>query len=185
LGKNYVKGSELQIMADNPPNVPPASPEGQSSKKQTVRINLPPKPTATIKLPTLPAGGPPPPATGAAAPGGAPPRPVPPPPGSTGPGVARPPGPGAGAPPPSAARPPGAPPPPTGARPAAPATAAAAAAAATAATAAAARPPAPPAKGKAPVAAKKISALDVGLAIAAAVVGLGAVGSLLLLLNLK
>lgn len=43
-------------------------------KKETVRINLPPKPTAapTIKLPTLPPGGP----TGAAT--GAPPRPAPP-----------------------------------------------------------------------------------------------------------
>jgi len=33
--------------------------------------------------------------------------------------------------------------------------------------------------------AKKVSGLDVGLAIAAAVIGLGAVGSLLMLLNLK
>jgi len=43
-------------------------------KKETVRINLPPKPTAapTIKLPTLPPGGP----TGASS--GAPPPPTPP-----------------------------------------------------------------------------------------------------------
>jgi hypothetical protein len=43
-------------------------------KKETVRINLPPKPTAapTIKLPTLPPGGP----TGASS--GAPPPPAPP-----------------------------------------------------------------------------------------------------------
>jgi hypothetical protein len=39
-------------------------------KKETVRINLPPKPTAspTIKLPTLPTGTPPPKTTSAAAP---------------------------------------------------------------------------------------------------------------------
>ena len=52
-------------------------------KKETVRINLPPKPTAapTIKLPTLPPGGP----TGAPSPAGAPmlakaPAPAAPPP---------------------------------------------------------------------------------------------------------
>lgn len=61
-------------MADIPPNNPlPGAPAGASPlkkstgkvqpKKETVRINLPPKPTAapTIKLPTLPPGG----ATGA------------------------------------------------------------------------------------------------------------------------
>jgi hypothetical protein len=64
-------------MADMPPNNPlPGAPSGAEPlkkstgkvqpKKETVRINLPPKPTAapTIKLPTLPPGGP----TGAPAP---------------------------------------------------------------------------------------------------------------------
>ena len=58
-------------MADTPPNNPlPGTPTGAEPlkkstgkvqpKKETVRINLPPKPTAapTIKLPTLPPGGP-------------------------------------------------------------------------------------------------------------------------------
>jgi len=58
-------------MADTPPNNPlPGAPTGAEPlkkstgkvqpKKETVRINLPPKPTAapTIKLPTLPPGGP-------------------------------------------------------------------------------------------------------------------------------
>src|ERR1700722_15822904 len=52
-------------MADNNPNLPggaPKPPEGSKiqPKKETVRINLPPKPSAapTIKLPTLPPGGP-------------------------------------------------------------------------------------------------------------------------------
>ena len=59
-------------MADIPPNNPtPGAPIGAEPpmkkttgkvqpKKETVRINLPPKPTAapTIKLPTLPPGGP-------------------------------------------------------------------------------------------------------------------------------
>jgi hypothetical protein len=58
-------------MADIPPNNPlPGTPTGAEPlkkstgkvqpKKETVRINLPPKPTAapTIKLPTLPPGGP-------------------------------------------------------------------------------------------------------------------------------
>jgi hypothetical protein len=61
-----------KIMADIPPNTPPpgaplgAEPPMKKTtgkvqpKKETVRINLPPKPTAapTIKLPTLPPGGP-------------------------------------------------------------------------------------------------------------------------------
>jgi hypothetical protein len=71
-------------MADVPPNNPlnpmPGAPTGAEPlkkstgkvqpKKETVRINLPPKPTAapTIKLPTLPPGGP----TGAPSPVGAP-----------------------------------------------------------------------------------------------------------------
>jgi hypothetical protein len=58
-------------MADIPKPNPPPSPTGAvpppkketgkvQPKKETVRINLPPKPTAapTIKLPTLPPGGP-------------------------------------------------------------------------------------------------------------------------------
>jgi hypothetical protein len=60
--------------------VPPKPPEGAKvqPKKETVRINLPPKPSAapTIKLPTLPPGGPtapaPMPAPTAAAPAAAP-----------------------------------------------------------------------------------------------------------------
>ena len=72
-------------MSDVPPNNPlpnpfPGAPTGAEPlkkstgkvqpKKETVRINLPPKPTAapTIKLPTLPPGGP----TGAPSPAGAP-----------------------------------------------------------------------------------------------------------------
>ena len=55
-------------MADITPNVPggalppkPAEAAKIQPKKETVRINLPPKPTSapTIKLPTLPAGAPP------------------------------------------------------------------------------------------------------------------------------
>src|ERR1700688_3786121 len=61
-------------MAENIPSlrggaVPPQPPEDSKvqPKKETVRINLPPKPSAapTIKLPTLPPGGP---SAGAAAP---------------------------------------------------------------------------------------------------------------------
>ncbi|HEV2693222.1 MAG TPA: hypothetical protein VG347_10040 [Verrucomicrobiae bacterium] len=68
-------------MSDIPPINPlPGAPTGAEPlkkstgkvqpKKETVRINLPPKPTAapTIKLPTLPPGGP----TGAPSPAGAP-----------------------------------------------------------------------------------------------------------------
>jgi hypothetical protein len=72
-------------MADLPPNNPlPGAPTGAEPlkkstgkvqpKKETVRINLPPKPTAapTIKLPTLPPGGP----TGAPSPAFAVPPPA-------------------------------------------------------------------------------------------------------------
>ena len=60
-------------MAENIPNIPtgampPKKETGKvQPKKETVRINLPPKPSAapTIKLPTLPPGGP----TGASAEG--------------------------------------------------------------------------------------------------------------------
>src|SRR6185369_7669857 len=66
-------------MAENIPNtpggaVPPKKETGKvQPKKETVRINLPPKPSAapTIKLPTLPPGGP----TGAG--GGLPAAPAP------------------------------------------------------------------------------------------------------------
>ena len=71
-------------MADIPPPNPPPAPSGTvqppkketgkvQPKKETVRINLPPKPTAapTIKLPTLPPGGP----TGAPSAAPAPPPP--------------------------------------------------------------------------------------------------------------
>ena len=159
-------------MADNNPitpgaPVPPKPPEASKvqPKKETVRISLPPKPSSspTIKLPTLPAGGP---ATGA----------------PTAPGVAA-------APAPIGVRPPTA-------APAAPAALAASGAPATTrpptgTVATVSRPPGAPAGGvpapRPPVhsAAKKVSGLDVGLSIAAAVVGLGAVVSLVLLLSLK
>ena len=69
--------NQNNVMADNIPNtpggaVPPKKETGKvQPKKETVRINLPPKPSAapTIKLPTLPPGGP----TGA---GGAAPAPA-------------------------------------------------------------------------------------------------------------
>lgn len=157
-------------MADNNPitpgaPVPPKPPEASKvqPKKETVRISLPPKPSSspTIKLPTLPAGGP---ATGAPA----------------APGVA------AGSPAPIGVRPPTA-------APAAPAASAAPATTRppTGTGATVSRPPGAPAGGvpapRPPVhsAAKKVSGLDVGLSIAAAVVGLGAVVSLVLLLSLK
>ncbi|HXC99243.1 MAG TPA: hypothetical protein VN048_07870, partial [Verrucomicrobiae bacterium] len=71
-------------MADNIPNLPggavPPKPETSKiqPKKETVRINLPPKPSAapTIKLPTLPPGGPSQSSLG--------PSPLPPPPTSSG-----------------------------------------------------------------------------------------------------
>ena len=172
-------------MADNPPNVPsgvppapvppkPAEASKVQPKKETVRISLPPKPTAspTIKLPTLPVGGP----IGSAAP------PPPSVPISTNLSVAVPPSTGGATPAPP--RPPTSPGttqatlsrPATsigGPRPAAPA--------APAAVAGAQRP--------APVGAARkstsLSGLDVGLAIAAGVVALGAIVSVLLLLQIK
>jgi hypothetical protein len=128
-------------MAENIPNapggaLPPKKETGKvQPKKETVRINLPPKPSAapTIKLPTLPPGGP----SGAAA---------------------------AAAPAPAFS---------TAAAPAPRAAAAPAPRAVAAPTAAAAPRPAP-----APVVvAQGPSGLDVGLAIAAAVMGLAALGS--------
>jgi hypothetical protein len=143
-------------MADIPP-INPGAPTGAEPmkkstgrvqpKKETVRINLPPKPTAapTIKLPTLPPGGP----TGVSS--GAPLAPTPP--GAT---TLR-----------SSAAPVAQPRP-------------AATAAAPAAAPATRRPLAP-----APAAAK-LSPLDKILAIAAAVLGLAAIGTtvwMLLILN--
>jgi len=143
-------------MADNPQPLPPLGVPGApvtpmkkstgkvQPKKETVRITLPPKPSAapTIKLPTLPPGGP----TGA--PGGIPaPAPAAPRPGGTAAPVAAP-------------RPPGA-------APLAPA----------AAAAQAARPaPAMPRPVVAPVVVT-LSPVDTGLAIAAAVAGVVAIGT--------
>ena len=128
-------------MAENIPNVPsgavpPKKETGKvQPKKETVRINLPPKPSAapTIKLPTLPPGGP----TG----GPAPTAPTP-------------------APSAAPAHPPGAP------------RATAAAPAATRSAPAAPRPALAPMP-----AARPASMVDTVLAIAAAVIGLVAVGS--------
>jgi hypothetical protein len=126
-------------MAENIPNMPggavPPKPETSKiqPKKETVRINLPPKPSAapTIKLPTLPPGGP----------SVAPPAPLPPPPSSGGHAA------------------------PTRAASAAPITSAP-----TAQRPASQRAPARPV-------APTISGLDKGLAIAAAVAALAAVGA--------
>lgn len=135
-----------KFMAENMPNVPtgavpPKKETGKvQPKKETVRINLPPKPTAapTIKLPTLPPGGP----TGAAA------------------------APAAPAPAPTAA--------PVTLRPAS-------APMAQRAAAPAAAPSPRPAPALAP-AAPTVSGLDKALALAAAVLGLLAVGTTLYLI---
>jgi hypothetical protein len=156
-------------MAENTPSpltptpggssVPPKPPEPAKvqPKKETVRISLPPKPTSapTIKLPAAPGGH----APASAAPAAA-----------------------------AAPAAPGSP-----ARPAtsAPATAGASAAGPasrppTSTGPAATRPPgAAPAPRPAAPAVRRISGLDMGLAIAAAVIGLGAVGSVAFLLTLK
>jgi hypothetical protein len=93
-------------MAENIPNiptgaVPPKKETGKvQPKKETVRINLPPKPSAapTIKLPTLPPGGPtggpaaaaaPAPALSTAAPAHAPSPPPAPRAGAAAPAAAR------------------------------------------------------------------------------------------------
>ena len=109
-------------------------------KKETVRINLPPKPTTapTIKLPTLPPGGP----TGA----------------------------------PSAMPMPGIAPKASQATAAAPRTAAA--------PIAQSRPAAPAVQRPAPAGAPTIGALDQILAIAAAVIGLAAIGTVVWMLTL-
>ncbi|MDD5139923.1 MAG: hypothetical protein PHY43_06660 [Verrucomicrobiales bacterium] len=134
-------------MADIPP-INPGAPVGAEPlkkstgrvqpKKETVRINLPPKPTAapTIKLPTLPPGGP----TGASS--AAPMAPAPPVPGA----------------------------------PALRSSATPAAGARSAAAAPAAPQSAAPRPAARPAVASNISPLDKILAIAAAVVGLAAVG---------
>ena len=168
-------------MAENDPNTPsggtPIPPPGGvpprpgdaakiQPKKETVRISLPPKPsaTATIKLPSIPGG----PTLAPAVPGAAPAPPAPSKPltpaPSAMPAPTRPPTSGAPA-APAAARPPTSTGGPVPRPPGAPA-------------------PRPPAHAPVP-AAKKISGLDVGLAIAAAVIGLGAVASVLLLKQLQ
>jgi len=156
------------VMADNTPSVPggsvppkPPEPSKVQPKKETVRISLPPKPSAapTIKLPSVPTAAAPAsaaPTTGTAAPGahaapGAPaaPRPATSAPASAGgaSGITRPP---------------------------------------TSTGPAASRPPSPtPAPRPLAPAVKRVSGLDVGLAIAAAVIALGAVASVALLLQLK
>jgi hypothetical protein len=159
-------------MADNNPITPggavpprPAEAAKVQPKKETVRISLPPKPSSspTIKLPTLPAGGP-------AAPIGAAPG-----------AVAAP----AAAPAPAAPRPPTA----SGGAPLQTAAAAAASRPPTATGSAVTRPPGAPGMPAGPrpavPAARKVSGLDVGLGIAAAVIGLGAVVSIVLLLSVK
>jgi len=139
-------------MAENIPNIPggAVSPKKETGKvqpkKETVRINLPPKPSAapTIKLPTLPPGGP------AGMPGAAP-----------APAVGH-------------------------AAPAAPARTGAAAPAAPTAARGPASAPAAPRPAAAPVAAgpRPASTLDTIFAIAAAVVGLAAAGTVVYIMNL-
>lgn len=150
-------------MADNTPNIPggavpprPSEAPKVQPRKETVRINLPPKPTAgassaTIKLPTLPAASAPAPFTPAAAP----------------------PPPSAAVPPAAAAPKPPAPPAAPGARVAAPPSRPAAAVP---------PPPGAPVK-RAPVAvaAKSVGGLDKGLAIFAAVASVAALGSVVYL----
>src|SRR5262245_17066555 len=168
-------------MAENDPNPPggptPPPPSGVpprpgdaakvQPKKETVRISLPPKPsaTATIKLPSIP-GGPAPaapvPGAGPAPATPAPSKPLTPAPAAA-PAPPRPPT--SGAPSATVARPPTSTGGPVPRPPGAPA-------------------PRPPAHAPVP-AAKRLSGLDVGLAIAAAVVGIGAVVSILLLMQLK
>ena len=145
--------------------VPPKPAEAAKvqPKKETVRISLPPKPSSspTIKLPTLPSGGPSVPAApasiGVAVPSTSSATPAPPRPPTAS-------APAAGAP---VARPP------------------------TSTGSAVSRPPGvsspsmPAARPMAPAAARRVSGLDVGLGVVAAVIGLGAVVSLALLLNLK
>lgn len=138
------------------PNLPsgavppkPAEAVKVQPKKETVRINLPPKPTAspTIKLPTLPTGTPPPQTASAAAPtatGAAPttsPKPPTPPTGGTAARVAA---------------------PQTGQR-------------------SGVSAPAVPAPRQAPPSVSVISGLDRGLAIAAAVASVAALGMVIFL----
>jgi hypothetical protein len=161
-------------MAENIPNPDPGAPgvppkkaeTGKvQPKKETVRISLPPKPTAapTIKLPTLPAAGPPPRAAAPAAPA-APSGTAAAPTAAPAVRAPAPPAPPAGS---SALRSAT----PTGNQPSRSA----------AATPAPARVP----SAQAPVAKAGVSGLDLGLSIAAAVVGLGAVVSMILLLQLN
>ncbi|MBA4148771.1 MAG: hypothetical protein H0X66_11715 [Verrucomicrobia bacterium] len=153
-------------MAENIPTPPGGIPPRPSEaakvqpKKETVRINLPPKPTAspTIKLPTLPTGGAPAAAGAAAMPPGAAPRPAGAPMGA-----------------------PGAPRPMASAG--APAKPAAAPASRLAGAAPAATPAAPVKRAPAPRAAASstLSGVDKGLAITAAVVSVIALSSVVYL----
>lgn len=154
-------------MSENTPNLPggalpprPAEAAKVQPKKETVRINLPPKPTAgaTIKLPTVGGGGPPP-ATASPATIKLPTLPAGGPPPSA----------GIGAPATTAAR--GSAPPATG-------TGSRVAGAPTAQRPAPAG--APGVAPRAPVAAA-VSGLDKGLALAAAVISLAALGSVIYL----
>ncbi len=124
----------------------PAEAAKVQPKKETVRINLPPKPTSapTIKLPTLAPGAPPPPSTAAAAPVAA----------------------AAAAPAPAASRAPAPPVPP----------AASAPAARVAAPAAQPKAAAPTAAPRPAYAAAGLTGLDKGLAIAAAVIAVASAG---------
>ena len=158
-------------MSENTPNIPgapggavppkPAEAAKVQPKKETVRISLPPKPTSspTIKLPTLPSGGPSVPSAGGATAHGAAPASPPP------------------------ARPP------TTAGSAAPAAAAPAARPPTSTGSAVGRPPGAHASAPRPMApssaARRVSGLDVGLGVVAAVIGVGAAVSMALLLSLK
>ena len=141
-------------MADNLPTspggaLPPKPPEAAKvqPKKETVRINLPPKPTSapTIKLPTLAPGAPPPAsvaapvASAAAAPAAAP------------------------------------------AKAAAPASAGPATPARVASSATVTKPAAPAPRPVAPAMASGLTGLDKGLAIAAAVASLAALGCVIFL----
>jgi hypothetical protein len=146
-------------MPDITPNVPggvmppkPAEAAKVQPKKETVRINLPPKPTSapTIKLPTLAPGAPMPTSTSAAAPTAAAPR---------------------------AAAPP--------AQPTAPAAPASRAGAPATAVSASAKVPAAAPTQRPQVyvpAVQGIRKLDKGLAIAAAVMALAAIGTTLYLI---
>lgn len=150
---NFTLDMEFMPDTPNPPGgaVPPRPAEAAKvqPKKETVRINLPPKPTSapTIKLPTLAPGGPPPAAAHAApvaaaapaAPAAAPAAPKAPTPPSSGAPVSR-------------------------------------VAAAAPVVAAAPRPAPAPAAAPRPIPVARISGMDLGLAIAAGILALASAG---------